>query len=229
MTAETISAVVESAIRSRRSVRGFLPDPVPEETVRHILELASNAPSMTNTQPWRVYVLTGAARERLSREILAAHGRGEHPDMEYPYYPKVWKAPYLDRRRQIGWALYGILGIKKGEFEKTKVQHGKNYTFFGAPVGMIFTLDRDLQAGSFLDLGMFLENIMIGARGYGLDTCPQAAFGNYHAIIRSQLPITEDEIVVCGMALGRKDPDEPANALVPEREQVSGFATFIDH
>lgn len=227
MSAETMSEAVEAAIRTRRSVRGFRPDPVPEATVRHLLELAANAPSMTNTQPWRVYVLTGAARKRLCDEIGAAHEKGEHPDFEYPYYPKSWNAPYIDRRRQIGWALYGILGIRKGDYAATKVQHGKNYEFFGAPVGMIFTIDRDLQLGSWLDLGMFLENIMVAARGCGLDTCPQAAFGNYHAIIRRHLSIPENEIIVCGMALGRKDPDEPANALVPPREPVEAFATFL--
>jgi nitroreductase len=223
---EQMSETVAAAIRTRRSVRGFRPDPVPEATIRHLLELAANAPSMTNTQPWRVYVLTDAARRRLSEDIGAAHHRGEQPDFEYPYYPKAWNAPYLDRRRQIGWALYGLLGIRKGDFAATKAQHGKNYEFFGAPVGMIFTIDRDLQLGSWLDLGMFLENIMIAARGHGLDTCPQAAFGNYHATIRRHLPIPDNEIVVCGMALGHKDPDEPANALAPPREPVEAFATF---
>ena len=227
MSFEKTSEAVAAAIRTHRSVRGFRSDPVPEATIRHLLELAANAPSMTNTQPWRVYVLSGGARRRLSEDIGAAHERDEHPDFEYPYYPKAWNAPYLDRRRQIGWALYGLLGIRKGDFAATKVQHGKNYEFFGAPVGMIFTIDRDLQLGSWLDLGMFLENIMIAARGHGLDTCPQAAFGNYHAIIRRHLPIPDNEIVVCGMALGHKDPDEPANALTPPREPVEAFATFL--
>ena len=222
-----MSDAVETALRTRRSVRGFLPERVPHATIRHLLELAANAPSMTNTQPWRVHVLTGAARQRLSDDILAAHERGEQPDLEYQYYPAgPMASPYIDRRRQIGWALYGLLGIKKGDFAATKLQHGKNYTFFGAPVGMIFTIDRGLGMGSWLDLGMFLENIMIAARGCGLDTCPQAAFGNFHAIIRRQLAIPEQEIVVCGMALGRRDPDEPANALVPPREPVEAFASF---
>lgn len=225
---EELNGSVQVALGGRRSVRGFLPDPVPEATIRELLALAARAPSMTNTQPWRVHVLTEAARARLSAEILQAHDRGEHPDFEYPYYPKVWKSPYLDRRRQIGWALYGLLGIAKGDFAATKIQHGKNYGFFGAPVGMIFTIDRDLQLGSWLDLGMFLQGLMIAARGAGLDTCPQAAFGNYHAIIRRQLAIPDAEVVVCGMALGHRDPDEPANALVPPREPVGAFTTFHD-
>lgn len=227
MNADPNFAAVEAAIRSRRSVRGFLPDAIPLATVRHLLELAATAPSMTNTQPWRVHVLTGAARQRLTDDILAAYERGEHPEMEYQYYPQeALRPPYLDRRRQIGWALYGMLGIRKGDFARTKVQQGKNYRFFGAPVGMIFTIDRGLGLGSWLDLGMFMQNLMVAARGLGLDTCAQAAFGSFHAIIHRQLAIPESEVVVCGMALGWKDPDEPANALVPPREPVDGFTSF---
>jgi nitroreductase len=199
-------AVVDHAITSRRSVRGFTRRPVPPEVVREVLSVASRAPSMTNTQPWRVHVLTGAARDRLSEEIRAAHEAGEHPEPEYAYYPEEWASPYLDRRRQIGWALYGLLGIAKGDRDATaRRQHRKNYDFFGAPVGMVFTLHRALRYGSYLDLGMFLQNIMVAARGRGLDTCPQAAFMNWHAIIRRQLAVPPERLVVCGMALGFAD------------------------
>ena len=219
---------VEAAIGSRRSIRGFTAQPVSRETVERILAVSSRAPSMTNTQPWRVHVLTGAARDRLSAEILAAHEAGEERTIEYDYYPKTWKSPYIDRRRQIGWALYGLLGIGKGDREKTAKQAGRNYGFFGAPVGMIFTIDRELGLGSWLDIGMFMENIMVAARGCGLDTCAQAAFANYHAIIRRHLPIPDNELVVCGLALGHADPDEPANQLVSPRETVADFAAFHD-
>ena len=217
---------VDEAITSRRSIRGFRPDPVTTETVREILAVASRAPSMTNTQPWRVYVLTGAARDQLAGEVCEAHARGEEPEAEYAYYPHEWRSPFLDRRRQIGWALYGLLGIAKGDREATARQHRRNYDFFGAPVGMIFTLDRSLGQGSWLDLGMFMQNIMTAARGRGLDTCPQAAFKSYHAIIRRQLNIPTAELVVCGMALGYADPEEPANRLQSPREAVEAFAEF---
>jgi nitroreductase len=226
LTEEEVARVVDEAITSRRSVRGFRPDSVPTETVRDILAVASRAPSMTNTQPWRVYVLTGAARERLAGEVCAAHARGEEPEAEYAYYPREWRSPFLDRRRQIGWALYGLLGIAKGDREATARQHRRNYDFFGAPVGMIFTLDRSLGYGSWLDLGMFMQNIMIAARGRGLDTCPQAAFKSYHAVIRRQLDIPTHELVVCGMALGYADPEEPANRLHSPRDAVEAFAEF---
>ncbi|MBY0338072.1 MAG: nitroreductase [Acetobacteraceae bacterium] len=219
-------AAVDAAIASRRSIRGFTAEPVPEATVRDILALASRAPSMTNTQPWRVHVVTGAARDALCAEIMAAHAAGEHPEPEYAYYPREWVSPFIDRRREIGWALYGLLGIAKGDREATARQHRRNYDFFGAPVGMILTLHRSLQAGSFLDLGMFLQTIMVAARARGLDTCPQAAFMNWHGIIRRHLSIPPDEIVVCGLALGHADAAARANALHAPRVPVEGFATF---
>lgn len=224
--AERMDEGVEHALATRRSIRGFLPTPVPHATIHHILALSTRAPSMTNTQPWHVHVLTGPARDRLCTEILAAHDAGETPPMDYEYYPKTWSDPYLARRREIGWALYGLLGIKKGDREATHRQHGRNYEFFGAPVGLIFTIDRALQLGSWLDLGMFMQNIMTAARGYGLDTCPQAAFANHHAIIRRQLEIPEAQIIACGMALGNIDPNEPANQLVSPRVPVETFTKF---
>jgi len=221
-----IDPAVEAAIGTRRSVRGFTDRPVPRAVVRHILELSSRAPSMTNTQPWRVHVMTGEPLAGFKAELCRAHREGQHWDAEYPYYPSEWVPPYIDRRRQIGWALYGLLGIAKGDREASARQHEKNFAFFGAPVGMIITASRVLQTGSYLDIGMFLENIMIAARGYGLDTCPQAAFAFLHPLIRRRLAVPDNELVVCGMALGYADPAEPANALKTVRAEVDAFATF---
>ncbi len=212
-----IDPAVATALATRRSVRGFLPTPVPMDLVRRILLLASRAPSATNTQPWTVHIVTGGARARLCAEILAQHEAGEAPEMEYPYYPKEWVEPYLARRREVGWALYGLLGIAKGDREATARQHGRNYSFFGAPVGLIFTIDRRLGQGSWLDLGMFMQGVMTGARGAGLDTCAQAAFAPFHATVRRHLAISDEHMVACGMALGVADPDEPANALTTAR------------
>lgn len=217
---------VDAALTTRHSVRGFTPRPVPHDVVRDILAASSRAPSMTNTLPWHVHVLTGPARDRLCAEILAAHEAGEAPAMEYEYYPATWRDPYLERRREIGWALYGLLGIAKGDRVATARQLGRNFTFFGAPVGLIFTIDRGLAQGSWLDLGMFMQGIMTAARGYGLDTCAQAAFASYHAIIRRQLNVPEDQIIACGMALGHADPDEPANRLETPRVLVNAFTRF---
>jgi len=221
---------VDAAITSRRSVRAFLPTPVAREDVEAILEVAARAPSGTNTQPWNVYVLTGAAKDRLSERILAAYAdpaqAREHVE-EYAYYPREWVAPFVDRRRKVGWDLYALLGLTRDDKAGMAAQHGRNYRFFDAPVGLIFTIDRVMAQGSWLDYGMFLQNIMIAARGRGLDTCPQAAFTQFHRIIGDELGLPGNEMVVCGMALGHADPDKVENTLVTEREPVSAFARFV--
>ncbi|WP_395665804.1 nitroreductase family protein [Methylocella sp.] len=222
------TAVLE-AISGRRSVRGFLAEPVPRETLEKILTVAARAPSATNTQPWRVRVLTGATRARLSAAILAEREGGAiEPPPEYDYYPKSWPEPYLARRRALGWTLYALLGIKKGDQDAARRWQDNNFRFFGAPVGLIFTLDRKLATGSFMDVAMFVENIAVAARAFGLDTCPQAAFAHYHATIRRELALDEEELVVCGMALGRADEAAPANRLESAREPLENFAVFLD-
>jgi nitroreductase len=227
-TAEAQRAV-DDAITSRRSIRAFLPTAVDGATVRQILEVAARAPSGTNLQPWKVHVLTGAARARLSDRIMAVYddpAQRAHHSEEYDYYPREWVSPYIDRRRKVGWDLYGLLEIGKTDKEKMHAQHGRNYVFFDAPVGMIFTIDRVLAKGSWLDYGMFLENIMIAARARGLDTCPQAAFTQFHRVIADELGLAEHEMVVCGMALGVADPDAVANRLATVRAPVDEFARF---
>jgi nitroreductase len=230
LTPETMAAV-DAAITSRHSVRAFLPTPVPRETIEALLAVAARAPSGTNTQPWQVHVLTGAARLALSSEIRAAYDdpveRAKHTE-EYAYYPTEWVSPYIDRRRKVGWDLYALLGIGKADKARMHAQHGRNYEFFGAPVGLIFTIDRVLQQGSWLDYGMFLQSFMVAARARGLDTCPQAAFTQYHRIIERHLAFNEAQMVVCGMSLGYADPAAAENALVTEREPVAGFARFLE-
>ncbi|WP_322403479.1 nitroreductase [Massilia luteola] len=222
---------VDAAITSRRSIRAFLPTPVARADVEAILEVAARAPSGTNTQPWRVHVLTGAAKARLSDRILAAYAdpaeSRAHVE-EYAYYPREWVSPFVDRRRKVGWDLYALLGLRRDNKAGMAAQHGRNYRFFDAPVGMIFTIDRVMEQGSWLDYGMFLQNIMVAARGRGLDTCPQAAFTQFHRIIAAELGLSDNEMIVCGMALGYADPDKVENTLVTEREPVSAFARFLD-
>ncbi len=224
-------AAAEAAIASRRSIRAFLPTPVPRATVERILALASRAPSGTNTQPWRVYVLTGEPLRSLSRRLVAAYDdpeeRARHSE-EYPYYPTEWVSPYIDRRRKVGWDLYGLLGIGKTDKARMHAQHRRNYEFFGAPVGLMFTIDRILRQGSWLDYGMFIEGVMVAARAHGLDTCPQAAFTPFHRIVTEAIGAPANEQLVCGMSLGRADPDAIENSLVTEREPVAGFARFLD-
>lgn len=224
------TAAVDGAIASRKSVRAFLSTPVPRETVEDILRIASRAPSGTNTQPWNVYVLTGEVKDALSTKILAAYDDPEeaatHKE-EYAYYPTEWRSPYIDRRRKIGWDLYGLLQIAKTDKARMHDQHGRNYSFFDAPVGLMFTIDRILQQGSWLDYGMFLQNIMIAARARGLDTCPQAAFTPFHRIVMEHIGAPASQMLVCGMSLGHADPNAVENTLATEREPVSGFTRFL--
>ncbi len=224
------TSAVEAAITTRRSVRAFLPTPVPPATIERILEVASRAPSGTNTQPWKVYVLTGEPLKALSDRLVAAYDdpdeRALHSE-EYAYYPTVWESPFIERRRKVGWDLYALLDIAKTDKARMHAQHRRNYRFFDAPVGLMFTIDRVMRQGSWLDFGMFLQSVMVAARGHGLDTCPQAAFTPFHRIIMAELGAPANEQLVCGMSLGVADPKAIENSLVTERVTVSSFATFL--
>lgn len=225
---------VDQAITSRMSVRAFLPEAVPRETLMHVLDVASRAPSGVNTQPWKVYVLQGETRDQLVSKVCAAHdavradpGLAAHYQEAYPYYPEKWVSPYIDRRRENGWGLYGLLGIGKGDKDKMHAQHQRNYHFFDAPVGLMFTIDRVLGRGSLLDYGMFIQSIMVAARGHGLHTCPQAAWNGFAKIILPHIGAGEEEMLVCGMALGYADPSALVNSFHTPRESASQFTHFV--
>ena len=226
---------VDKAIRSRMSVRAFTQQAVARADIEAILEVASRAPSGTNCQPWRVYVLQGASRDTLVHKVCAAHDamRAE-PSLaetyreEYDYYPEKWVSPYIDRRRENGWGLYGLLGIGKGDKDKMHAQHQRNYRFFDAPVGLMFTVDRVMGRGSLVDYGAFMQSIMVAARGRGLHTCPQAAWNGFAKIIMPHIGAGEGEMLVCGMALGYADADEPVNGFVTPRLPVAEFTHWLD-
>ena len=228
---EAIQSAVDQVMNSRYSCRAFLPDPVSREIVSEILAMASRAPSGTNIQPWKVRVLTGGTRQRLSERLLAAFDDPEeaatHSD-PYQYYPKKWQSPYIDRRRKVGLGLYSLLSIEKGDAKRMHEQHARNYKFFDAPVGLIFTVDTIMEQGSWLDYGMFLQNVMLAAKARGLDTCPQAALIQFHRIIREELGIPDSETVICGMSLGYGDPAAPENALRTERAPLAEWVQFED-
>ncbi|MES2384995.1 MAG: nitroreductase [Pseudomonadota bacterium] len=217
------------------STRAFLPTPVPRETLEHLLALASRAPSGTNTQPWKVYVLQGASRDTLVDKVCSAHDAIRvNPELaaqyqeEYPYYPEKWVSPYIDRRRENGWGLYGLLGIGKGDKDKMHAQHQRNFRFFDAPVGLMFTLDRVMGRGSLVDYGMFLQNLMVAARGHGLHTCPQAAWNGFSSIILPHVGAGADEMLVCGMALGYADDTALVNTFRTPRVSPREFTTWLD-
>ncbi len=228
-------AVVDAAITSRMSARAFTQQAVPRKTLQDILRVASRAPSGTNTQPWKVYVLQGRSRDSLVDKVCAAHeALRANPALAadyreaYDYYPEKWVSPYIDRRRENGWGLYNLLGIGKGDKDKMHVQHQRNYRFFDAPVGLMFTIDRVMGRGSLLDYGMFLQNIMVAARARGLHTCPQAAWNAYSSIVMPHLGAGADEMLVCGMALGYADTEQLVNSFHTPRVAVSEFTRWLE-
>jgi nitroreductase len=229
------ATAVDAAIASRMSTRAFLPKPVPRETLEHLLALASRAPSGTNTQPWKVYVMQGASRDTLVDKVCAAHDAlradpslaSEYREA-YDYYPEQWVTPYIDRRRENGWSLYGLLGITKGDKDKMHAQHQRNFRFFDAPVGLMFTVDTVMGRGSLVDYGMFLQSLMVAARGHGLHTCPQAAWNGFAKIILPHIGAGEGEMLVCGMSLGHADPDDNVNSFHTPREPVASFTRWLE-
>lgn len=229
ISAQELQSAVDWALASRRSIRAFLSNPVSREEVEAILEVARYCASGVNTQPWHVHVLMGAAKERLSDAIMRVYDDESSLTEQvapYDYYPEDWVSPYIDRRRKVGWDLYGLLEIPKGDKARMHAQHGRNYTFFGAPVGLMFTIDRVMGRGSLIDYGMFMQSIMTAARGRGLDTCPQAAFNEFHQVIADELSIPDSQMFVCGMSLGYADLSRIENRLVTDRVPVTDFTTF---
>ena len=216
---------VDTAIISRRAVRGFLPTPVDQATLIRLLNLAARAPSGTNMQPWRVIALAGQPLADFTTALVEAFP-AETGGSERPYYPSPQYEPYLSRRRKLGWDLYGTLGIARGETEKMKAHVARNLQFFGAPVGLICVIDRKLQIGSWIDYGAFLQTLAIGARGMGLDTCHMAIFAEFPNTVRRLIGLTEDDIVLCGVAIGHEDRAAPANALVTSRVPAEAFTEF---
>jgi nitroreductase len=219
---------VDSIIKRRFASRSFTSRPIPRQTITDVLDVARFAPSGANIQPWRVYVVTGAKKEEISRALLKAHeeARDQHSS-EYQYYASTMPEPYYSRRNQFGRLFYGSLGIQQSDTVGRARQTSKNYGFFGAPVGLIIAIDRRLEVGSWLDLGMFIQNVMIAAGARGLQTCPQETFSKYHALLRTLLPIPSEEIVVCGMSIGFADDDSiNAGSLMP-KAAVGEFAQFV--
>ena len=228
-------ASVDAAIESRFSCRAFLRDkPVDRALIERILAVASRAPSGTNTQPWKVYVLQGASRDELVRKVCEAHDAvfadpslAEKYREDFDYYPEKWVPPYIDRRRENGWGLYGLLGIQKGEKAKMHAQHQRNYVFFDAPVGMMFTIDRVLGRGSLMDAAMFIQNIMVAARAHGLHTCPQAAWDEFGAVVKPHIGAGDGELLLCGLSLGYADESARVNTYQTPREPVSAFTRWL--
>ena len=229
------SAAVDAAITSRMSARAFTNQSVDRTVIEHLLQVASRAPSGTNCQPWRVYVLQGASQAQLVEQVCTAHDAiranpalaAEYVE-EYDYYPQKWVSPYIDRRRENGWGLYGLLGIGKADKDKMHAQQQRNFRFFDAPVGLMFTVDRAMGRGSLVDYGAFLQSIMVAARGHGLHTCPQAAWNGFAKIILPHIGAGPDEMLVCGMSLGYADDAAVVNTFQTPRVPAKDFTTWLE-
>ncbi|GAB6043011.1 nitroreductase [Endothiovibrio diazotrophicus] len=214
------------AMKGRHSVRAYLDKPVPQEVVEAVLEAARFAPSGVNTQPWRVAVVDGEAKVRLGAALEAARRGGVEPDPDYHYYPEQWREPYQGRRVACGKALYGALDIGRGDRERQLDAWCANYRFFDAPLGLLFFMDRDMGRGSWLDMGMFMQNVMLAARAHGLESCPQASLADYPKIVRRELGLEEDRLLLAGLALGYADASAPVNGYRLDREPVPAFTTW---
>ena len=218
---------VLEAIESRKSIRAFTKKPVPQETVEKILQIAQRSPSGTNTQPWYVHACTGDVKNAITEDVLAlARAGNATPYEDHDYYPSSWKDIHRDRRRGVGWDLYGLLGIKKGDREASSKQGARNFKFFDAPVGLFITTDAYLGRGSWSDTGMYIQTIMLAARGFGLHTCAQAAWIQYQEPIFRHLEIPSDQVLVSGMSLGYADENAIENTLVSDREVLENVASF---
>jgi nitroreductase len=218
---------VLDAILQRKSIRAFKPDPVPRETLEKILEISQRAPSGTNTQPWHVYLCVGDIKQAITDDVLELARLGQAKGYEeYDYYPATWKDVHRDRRRGVGWSLYGLLGIVKGDREGAARQMARNFKFFDAPVGLFVTTDAYLARGNWADAGMYIQTIMLAAKGFGLDTCPQAAWIPYQEPLFRHLGIPDDQVLISGMSIGYADPDAIENTLVSDREAVENVASY---
>ena len=226
----TESATVEDALRTRRSCRAFLPTPVPRATIERLLTFAARSPSNANGQPWQVHVLTGAAKQALTDDLLATYdSTGPAPAGEYDYQPPPdqWPEPFRSRRRGFGESLYrDTLGIAPGDTEARRAHHRRNYAFFGAPVGLVVTVSRAPRQSALIDAGLFLQSLMLAARALDLHTCAQACFIDFAPVLRRHLVIPEHQLIVCGMAIGHCDDTHPLDEHRTVREPVASFATF---
>ncbi|MBN2865658.1 MAG: nitroreductase [Thiotrichales bacterium] len=217
---------VSQAIKQRHSVRAFLNKSVSEQTIKNIFETARFAASGVNMQPWQVAIVSGKTKQTLQDAMINAFRDGQTETMDYHYYPQEWVAPYKARRVATGTQLYEVLHIQRGDKEARLKQWEANYRAFDAPIMLLFFIDPSLETGSYLDYGLFLQNIMLLAEEAGLSTCPQGALAEFPSLIKKQLNIDESQILIGGMALGYEDKEHVVNQYRTPRIEPEEFCTF---
>ena len=217
---------VKTALEKRKSTRAFLNKEVPITTVNAILEQAKTAPSGVNTQPWKVAVLSGQSKKDLEQKMESEFRAGNKGVMDYQYYPEQWEAEYKERRKACGLLMYSTLQIKREDKQRQLDQWAANYRAFDAPIMLLFFIDKIMEKGSYVDYGMFLQSIMLSAVEHGLATCPQAALAEYPEIVKKELGY-EDQVLICGMALGYEDTTEDVNNYRTGREDLDKLVRYF--
>ncbi|MDH5369744.1 MAG: nitroreductase [Gammaproteobacteria bacterium] len=220
--------LVREALEKRKSTRAFLDKNVEMDKIERILSAASHAPSGVNSQPWQVAVVKGESKKKIQEKMESAFRNGDKGKMDYQYYPEQWVEPYKGRRKSCGLQMYSTLEIAREDKTRQLDQWAANYRAFDAPVMLLFFMDGILDAGSYLDYGMFLQSIMLMAVEEGLATCPQAALGEYPKIVKEELGYSDDMIMLCGMALGYEDTEALVNTYRTPREGFNSFTRFFD-
>ena len=218
---------VYEAVRSRRSVRGFLGRPVPAGVLRRVLSAALRAPSGGNLQPWRLYLLSGSRLEDLKSRVRRRTAAGDSGDpLPVLPYPADLPAIYAQRLADAGERRYGAAGVARGDKEgRARIRAG-NWECFGAPAALFCYLDEQMLPPQWMDAGILLESVMLLLRAEGLDSCPQIAWAEYHRTVAEVIKPPEGHVLACGMSIGYADPDEPQPPM--PREPLSEVLTFLD-
>lgn len=219
---------VLDAIKNRKSVRAFLDKDVDNATIRAVLDAARWAPSGANAQPWKVAVVKGRTKEAITRAILEAKEKGIAVSGDYSYYPEKWRSPYKKRRFECGLALYGAMGIDRKDAEARKEAWFNNYRFFGAPVGLFFFMPKCMGTGYLVDMGVFIQTVVLAAAGHGLATCIQASLAEHPDIIRQILDISDEFSLICAVSMGYEDETAPCNRFRQPRIEVDEFTSWYD-
>ncbi|MEO1888874.1 MAG: nitroreductase [Cycloclasticus sp.] len=219
---------IKEAIEGRISARAFLDKKIPKETLNNLLKTSRWAPSGTNTQPWKVIVATGLTKQKISDALLSAVNKKVKANPDYQYYPETWVEPFKSRRFQCGMDLYSALDIGRDDSEKRMEAGLNNFRFFGAPASLFFFIDKDMGKGSWVDMGMFIQTVMLAAREFGLASCPQASVADYPDIIREETGVSDQYHLICGLSLGYPDESKQVNQYRTKRGDVDSFTTWLD-
>ena len=219
--------VLEELLHERYSVRAFLPESVPRETIAHVLEVAQRTASWCNSQPWQVVIASGEAKERFRKLIYAEAAAGANDEHDFTP-PREYRGVYQERRRESGFQLYNTLGIIRGDKAAYARQALENYNFFGAPHVAIIHTDEALGIYGAIDCGAYVGNFMLAAQALGLGTIPQAALARHSGLIRRHFNLGDDRRVVCGISFGFADTAHKVNSYRTTRAGVADTVTFVE-